>query len=124
LGVFAAFSVPSIQPDHLTPVLGDHGVSGTLAGAAVFFWSWDGFVRPAIMASEIKDPRRNIPFAIVGGIAFAAVVFVVVGTTALGVLGAAATAQHDTPIFDAARQAIGMGGGWVVLAAGCVRTLP
>src|SRR5437773_2013953 len=58
LGAFVVLSAPSVRPSHLAPVLGDRGLTGTLAGAAIFFWSWDGFVRPAIMASEIKDPRR------------------------------------------------------------------
>src|SRR5712692_5018882 len=122
LAVFVAFAVPAMKPGNLTPLLGN-GIPGVLAGAAIFFWSWDGFMRTAIMASEIKDPRRTIPFAIVGGLAFAAIVFVAVGAATLGVLGPEAMARNDVPIFTAGQRAIGRWGIWVVLAAAWLDTL-
>src|SRR5437588_862209 len=88
LGVFVSFAAPAVQAENFVPVLGENGVFGVLAGAAVFFWSWDGFLRMAIMASEVKEPRRTIPFAIIGGIAFSAIVFLIVSAVVLGVLGA------------------------------------
>src|SRR5258707_6418622 len=78
LGVFVGFAAPAVQAENFVPVLGENGVFGVLAGAAIFFLNWDGFLRMAIMASEVKEPRRTIPFAIVGGIAFSAVVLFVV----------------------------------------------
>ena len=75
LGIFVAFSTPAVNPGHFSNPLGDNGPLGVLAGAAIFFWTWDGFMRTAIMAGEIKNPRRTIPIAIIGGIAVAAVVF-------------------------------------------------
>ena len=85
LGVFVGFAIPSSQAAHLTPLLGP-GVLDVLGGAAIFFWSWDGFMRMAIMASEVKEPRRTIPFAVIGGIVIAAIVFLAVGAATLGVL--------------------------------------
>src|SRR5205814_6067200 len=67
LAVFVGFAAPAVQAENLAPMLGENGVFGVLAGAAIFFWSWDGFLRMAIMASEVKEPRRTIPFAILGG---------------------------------------------------------
>src|SRR5205807_1237030 len=127
LGVFVSFAAPAVQAENFVPVLGENGVFGVLAGAAVFFWSWDGFLRMAIMASEVKEPRRSIPFAIVGGIAFCAVVFLVVPGVALGVLGAegmrGGEAPSDTPLVTAAMRAIGRWGVWVVLATAWLDTL-
>jgi APA family basic amino acid/polyamine antiporter len=127
LAVFVGFAAPAVQAENLTPVLGENGVFGVLAGAAIFFWSWDGFMRMAIMASEVKEPRRTIPFAVVGGVAFSAVVFLVVPAVALGVLGAegmrGGEASGDTPLLAAAAQAIGRWGVWVVLATAWLDTL-
>src|SRR5206468_5859178 len=95
LAVFVGFAIPEIEPANLTPVLGS-GIPDVLAGAAIFFWSWDGFMRMAIMASEVKEPRRTIPIAVIGGIVIAAVVFVAVAGTALGVLGADGMKGGDT----------------------------
>lgn len=74
-------------------------------------------MRTAIMAGEMKDPRRTIPFSIAGGIAIAAVVYYVVATATLGVLGAPEIGKDDVPLYKAATQAVGAWGGWVILAA-------
>src|SRR5437899_9068716 len=42
LGVFVGLAAPAVQTENFVPVLGENGVSGVLAGAAIFFWSWDG----------------------------------------------------------------------------------
>ena len=114
LGLYVSFAAPSVQPDHLMPVLGP-GPSGVLRGAAVFFWTWDGFQRTAIMADAIKDPKETIPFAVVGGIAIAAVIYLVVAGTTLGVLGAEAMGQTDAPVARSAATAIAAWGGWMIL---------
>src|SRR5207247_2235598 len=109
-------SRPGRSSRNLWPTF-DKGPLEFMAGAAIFFWAWDGFMRTAIMAGEMKDPRRTIPFSIAGGIAIAAVVFFVVAATTLGVLGAQEMGKDDVPLFKAATQAVGAWGGWVVLAA-------
>src|SRR5439155_6090472 len=120
LGVFVGFAIPEVQPANLTPLLGP-GVLDVLAGAAIFFWSWDGFMRMAIMASEVKEPRRTIPIAVVGGIVIAAVVFVAVAGTVLGVLGTdgmkSGDKANDTPLLSAGVMAIGHWGLLLMLAA-------
>ena len=125
LAVFVAFAVPKIQVANLTPVLGP-GVLSVVAGAAIFVWSWDGFMRMAIMASEVKEPRRSIPFAIVGGIAMAAFVFLAVAASALGVVGSkemSGRGPSNTPLIVAGTRAIGPWGPWVILAAAWLDTL-
>src|SRR5207244_5695401 len=99
LGLFVAFSTPAISPSHFSNLLGDNGPFGVLAGAAIFFWTWDGFMRTAILAGEIKNPLRTIPVAIVGGIAVAAVVFLAVAATTLGVLVSQSMGTDDVPLF-------------------------
>ncbi|PYS35534.1 MAG: hypothetical protein DMF75_03330 [Acidobacteria bacterium] len=116
LMVFVFFSAPHVQATNLKPSF-DKGSLGFMAGAAIFFWAWDAFMRTAIMAGEMKDPRRTIPFSIAGGIAIAAVVFYAVATVTLGVLGAQEMGKDDVPLFKAATQAVGSWGGWVILAA-------
>ena len=122
LALYSGAAVGAVDPANLGPILGDKGPLGLLAGAAIFFWSWDGFMRAAIMASEVKDPRRAIPFGIVGGVAIAAVVFLTVGAITLGVLGANAVGAEDTPLLAAGKKAADWAF-WVVLAAAIVATL-
>jgi len=116
LGIFVSFSAPHVNAVYLMPVF-DKGFWGFMAGAAIFFWAWDGFMRTAIMAGEIKDPRRTIPFSILGGIAIAAIVYCAVGTTTIGLLGAQEMASDDVPLFKAAVRATGPTGGMVIMIA-------
>ncbi|MBO9605788.1 MAG: amino acid permease [Paenibacillaceae bacterium] len=100
----------------MSPILGT-GISGILGGAATFFWAWDGFKRTAtaIMADKVKNPRKTISFAIVGGISVSAVIFILVAGTTLGVLGADAMGKSDTPLFDKAK--IAGWGIWAILSS-------
>src|SRR5947199_2823860 len=123
LGIFVAFSTPAVNPGHFSNPLGDNGPFGVLAGAAIFFWTWDGFMRTAIMAGVIKNPRQTIPIAIIGGIAVAAVVFLAVAATTLGVLGSQSMGRDDVPLFRAATQAVGTWGGLVILASAWTASL-
>jgi basic amino acid/polyamine antiporter, APA family len=114
-GVYVALAVPSANPAHLANPIGQNGLVGLLAGAAIFFWTWDGFMRTAIMAGEIKDPRRTIPRAVIGGIGIAAVVFLIVGGVTLSVLGPVSMGADNVPLYRAGLQAAGLLGGAVVL---------
>ncbi len=93
-----------------------------LGGAAIFFWSWDGFMRTAIMSSEMKNPRRSIPVSIVGGVALAALVFLPVAAVTLGVLGAEELGRQDTPLLAAATR-VADWTFWPVLAAAVIAGL-
>ncbi len=115
LGLYVTFAVPSVQAKNLTPIFGG-GIVSVLSGASIFFWTWGGFQRTAIMANEIKEPRTTIPFAIVGGIAIVATIFLIVAGSTLGLLGADAMGQNDIPLFDSAGKVIGAWGGSMILA--------
>ncbi|WP_425801135.1 amino acid permease [Desulfitobacterium sp. Sab5] len=112
-GLYVGSAVPNVKIDNLTPVLSS-GITGIMSGAAIFFWSWDGFQRTAIMANEIKDPRKTIPFAIIGGILITAVIYLIIAGTTLGVLGADAMGGSDTPLLLGAQTAAGRGI-WIIL---------
>jgi len=123
LALYGGASLHAVDAGHLVPVFGDKGPLGVAAGAAIFFWTWDGFMRMAIMAGEVKQPRRTIPIAIGGGVAIAAVMFLGVGAITLGVLGADEIGRQDTPMLTAAQKTMGQWGTWVVLAAAILSAL-
>src|SRR5881409_3273028 len=122
LAVYSGAALHAVDRAHLGPLLGDHGLPGVLGGAAIFFWSWDGFMRTAIMSSEMKDPRRSIPLSIVGGVVLAALVFLPVAAVTLGVLGADELGRQDTPLLAAAKRVTDWMF-WPVLAAAVVAGL-
>jgi len=123
LGLYVALAAPAVTVAHFSNPLGDNGVLGVFAGAALFFWTWDGFMRTAIMAGEVRNPRRTIPVAIIGGISIAAVVFLAVGATTLGVLGPQSMGMDNIPLFRAATLAIGVWGGGLILVTAWTASL-
>ncbi|TMF65864.1 MAG: amino acid permease [Chloroflexi bacterium] len=110
LAIYCATAFHAVDPARLVPIFGDKGLAGVLTGAALFFWSWDGFMRTAIMASEMKEPRRSIP-----------IMFLTVGAITLGVEGAQQVGAQDTPLLSAAATAAGSAV-WAVFAAALVAT--
>jgi len=123
LALYGGASLHAIDAGHLVPVFGDKGLLGVAAGAAIFFWTWDGFMRMAIMAGEVRQPRRTIPIAIGGGVAIAAVMFIGAAAITVGVLGADEVGRQDTPLLAAAQKAMGQWGTWVILAAAILAAL-
>lgn len=119
--LYVGFSVPSVKVTNLTPIFGS-GITGILTGAGLFFWSFDGFQRTAIMADTIKNPRKSIPFAIIGGILITAVIYLIVAGTTLGVLGADAMGKNDTPLLNAAKTATLGWGVWIILISIAILT--
>ncbi|GAA2046130.1 APC family permease [Agromyces tropicus] len=79
---------------------GGLGAYGVLQAAALMFFAFAGYARIATLGEEVRDPRRTIPRAI--GIAFAVVVVVyaLVGTAAVGALGADDLAASVAPLVD------------------------
>src|SRR5256712_8401270 len=60
LGLYVALAAPAVTVAHFSNPLGDNGVVGVFAGAALFFWTWDGFMRTAIMAGVVEEsPQPN-----------------------------------------------------------------
>jgi APA family basic amino acid/polyamine antiporter len=49
--------------------------SGTLAAMVGIFWTYDGWVNASELAEEIRDPGRNVPRSLVGGLIVLIVVY-------------------------------------------------
>ncbi|MDE9366932.1 APC family permease [Luteipulveratus sp. YIM 133132] len=75
---------------------------GIWQSAGLLFFAFAGYARIATMGEEVRDPRRTIPLAILIALSLAVVVYVVVGISTLGVLGADRLAGATAPLADAA----------------------
>ena len=65
------FVVGGIDPALLTPIWADRPAlslfDGIMAAMVSVLWAYDGWVNCASLAEEIRDPGRNIPRALIGG---------------------------------------------------------
>ncbi len=88
-------------------------VSGESASAAVpalliqVFWAFTGLESAAVAVEVVENPRRNLPIAALGGVALAAVIYVVSCTVLMGIVPAKELAASSAPFAIVARQIFG-----------------
>lgn len=64
-----------------------NGWTGIHQGAAIVFFAYIGFDAISTAAEETKDPQRNMPIGILGGLAVCTVIYVIVGIVMTGLAG-------------------------------------
>ena len=92
----------SADPARLLPLTG-HGGYGVLQAAGLLFFAFAGYARIATLGEEVRDPARTIPRAVLLALAVVLVVYALVGTGVLLVLGADGVAASVAPLQDAVR---------------------
>lgn len=67
-----------------------------LATLAAALWAYDGWEDLNLVGSEVQDPQKNFPRALVGGVGFVAVIYLLFSAACLKVLpfSAVAASQH------------------------------
>jgi APA family basic amino acid/polyamine antiporter len=85
LGLFVAVGAMSIDPANYTP-FAPNGFAGVHQGAAIVFFAYIGFDAVSTAAEETRDPQRNLPIGILGGLAVCTVIYVIVGAVLTGMV--------------------------------------
>jgi len=115
-------------------------VSGRSAFVAVpeslvlVFWAFTGLESAAVAAEVVENPTRNLPRSVLGGVALAAIIYMVSCTVLMGIVPARELAESSAPfalvareifgpaaatvlIFTTILKASGTHGGWTLVAA-------
>jgi amino acid transporter len=82
---------------------GESVVVAMLAGAALAFFALIGFEDSVNVAEEARDPQRDYPRALFGGLLVAGVVYLAVATVASMVVPTARLAGSDGPLLEVVR---------------------
>jgi APA family basic amino acid/polyamine antiporter len=85
LTLFVGLGVFHINPDNFTP-FAPNGWRGIHQGAAIIFFAYIGFDAISTAAEETKNPQRNMPIGILGGLAICTLIYVIVGIVATGLV--------------------------------------
>ncbi|MFC9390974.1 amino acid permease [Streptomyces venezuelae] len=119
LVVFCAIGFSAFQAGHLSP-FAEHGMGGITAGASVAFFSYIGFDAITTAGEEVKNPRRNIPIAILICIGLVTLLYCAVALSAIGALGADAVADRPAALSLVVDQVTGSSIGGGIIAFGAV----
>ncbi len=86
-----------------------HNLSTALLLAAFAFFGFDG---TTVLAGEVRDPSRSVPFAIIVSLAGVIVLYTMIQIVCVATLPGLATS--DRPLADAARVLVGPWGEWTI----------
>ena len=90
------------------------GFSGFMVALAAALWAYDGWSDVTQMAGEVRQPQRNLPIALIGGVGIVGGLYMLTNAAIQYVLPAAAIASSERPAADAMRLAAGIGGAALV----------
>jgi APA family basic amino acid/polyamine antiporter len=83
--VFVLVGVTHLNPANYHP-FAPNGFTGIHQGAAIVFFAYIGFDAISTAAEETRDPQRNLPIGILGGLAICTVIYIIVGAVLTGMV--------------------------------------
>ena len=112
LGLFIVAGLSHIHTDNYTP-FAPNGWRGIHQGAAIVFFAYIGFDAISTAAEETKNPQRNLPIGILGGLAICTLIYVIVGAVLTGMVK-----YTELGVADPLAKALDVAGyttvGWIV----------
>lgn len=109
--VFLGFAIGKGDWHHFSPAPGQSLSLGLSAGQLIsafgvaliaVFWAYDGWVYITWVSGEVKDPRRNVPRAMVLGVIAVGVIYMAMNMTYVYALPLGEIAKHETIAYTAA----------------------
>jgi basic amino acid/polyamine antiporter, APA family len=99
------------------------GIAGFMAALVAALWAYDGWNDLNMVSEEIREPERNIPIALIVGVAAVGALYMLVNAAVQFVLPAHAIAASPRPASDAIGLVLGPAGAAIVSAAMAVSML-
>jgi APA family basic amino acid/polyamine antiporter len=104
-GSWANFTAGANTPAGITMGLTSAQLLSALGvGLIAVFWAYDGWVYITWVAGEVKEPKRNVPRAMVLGIIVVAVVYLAMNLTYVYAMPLTEVAKHETIAATAAEK--------------------
>jgi APA family basic amino acid/polyamine antiporter len=100
--IFLVIAVPHIKMENYAD-FAPFGTHGILSGAALIFFAYLGFDAVATTAEECKNPKRDIPVGLIGGLVICTIVYIVVALALTGIVNYQ-TLDNAEPMARALRE--------------------
>ena len=93
------------------------GMTGFMIALIATLWAYDGWNDLTMVAGEVKQPERNLPFALIGGLFVVGVLFMATNAAIQYILPAAQIAASPRPAVSALSVVAGPAGAALVAGA-------
>src|SRR5882724_1576419 len=104
--------------NHQAFALGERPTTGAFSQSVLLLiYAFTGFEMATIPAAEVRDPKRNLPHALLIAIAVVAFLYILIQVVCVGTLPGLAESQK--PLADASMQFMGAAGG-AIISAGAI----
>jgi basic amino acid/polyamine antiporter, APA family len=117
---FAPTNTAAHNPDPFWPAAGTGGgaiFAAFLATLAAALWAYDGWEDLNLVGSEVANPQRNFPIALVGGVSFVAIIYLLFSAACLRVLPFESVANSQHIASDVVERVVGRGAAaWITIA--------
>ncbi|WP_295033654.1 amino acid permease [uncultured Microbacterium sp.] len=116
---FIAVGVTGWNSDHFAD-FAPYGISGIAAGAGVIFFSFVGLDAVSTAGEEAKNPKRNLPLAIIGALLVVIALYIGVALVGIGAQDPKRFENQEAGLAEILTHVIGSSWPGTVLAAGAV----
>lgn len=110
LSIFAGLGFFNIESELHEP-FAPYGWGAAFSTVGLIIVSFTGFEKVSTVAEEIKKPGRNLPWAIIGSVAIATIIYAAVVYVMTGVLSYEQLDEFEPPMIEAAERFMGDIGG-------------
>jgi len=107
------FGLLNLEVSNLGPFMPEHsaGLATAFAGAVLpALWAFDGWMNIGMMAEEVKNPQRNLPLALLGGLGVVTLIYLAFNVALIGMVDGATLAASEKPVLPMAAALFGANG--------------
>ena len=119
LVMFVVLAFTAFDADNMTP-FAPEGRDGVVTAASLIFFAYIGFDAISTSGEEVKKPQRDLPIAILGSLAVATILYILVALAATGALPYTELDGSEAPLADALSDGAGFTWGATVLSIGAL----
>ncbi|HEX5781185.1 MAG TPA: amino acid permease [Solirubrobacteraceae bacterium] len=121
LVLFLVLGVTAFTADNFEPFFVEgEGFGGTVTAASLIFFAYIGFDAVSTSGEEVKEPARDLPRAIIGSLAIATLLYILVALVATGALPFEELNGAEAPLATVLSDGAGIAWGADVISFGAL----
>jgi APA family basic amino acid/polyamine antiporter len=119
--LFLVLGVTAFTADNFEPFFVEgEGFSGTVTAASIIFFAYIGFDAVSTSGEEVKEPARDLPRAIIGSLAIATLLYILVAIVATGALPFDQLNGAEAPLATVLDEGAGFSAGADIISFGAL----